>query len=101
MKKIIDDFLDLRVADFEVFQFFFCARHKKRKDFSPEINSLGICFFPEVVTRYNVKSSTRKMTQADISFDKLSKMFRLMGDDTTEPPWGVPELVGGLCGVEG
>lgn len=39
---------------------------------SPDTNSLGICFLPAVVTRYNWKSSMRKITHEDINFAKLS-----------------------------
>lgn len=38
---------------------------------SPEINSLGIAFLPDVVTRYNVKSSMRNTTHDVINLYKL------------------------------
>lgn len=46
----------------------------------PEMNSFGICFFPEVVTRYNVKSSILRITQLVISFERLSRTCFFIGD---------------------
>lgn len=41
---------------------------------SPEINSFGICFLPDVLTRYKIKFSTRSTTQEVISLCKLSRI---------------------------
>lgn len=46
------------------------------------MNSLGICFFPDVVTRYRVKSSILKITQAVINLDKLANTFRFAGESS-------------------
>lgn len=40
----------------------------------PEINSFGIDFLPDVVTRYSIKFSIRSTTHAVINLLKLSKI---------------------------
>lgn len=85
----------------------------------PDMNSFGICFLPDVVTRYRVKSSILKTTQEVISFFRLSSTSRLAGesgiapalcsDELLLPEWGIAvggfeEIVdplllpGGVCG---
>lgn len=60
----------------------------------PEINSFGICFFPEVVTLYIVKSSILTITQDVINFEKFSKTLFVIGElsigGVVVPPTGIP-----------
>lgn len=71
----------------------------------PDTNSLGICFLPDVVTRYNVKSSMRNTTQALINFAKLSSVVLcccacvIWLANAEALPTEPPALLPGRCGV--
>lgn len=56
----------------------------KRLEFLPEINSLGICFLPDVVTWYNVKSSMRSTTHELISLFRLAMVLRNMCESSDD-----------------
>lgn len=63
------------------------------------MNSFGICFLPDVVTRYRVKSSILRTTQEVISFCRLSSTRRLAGESGTAPPLCTDELLLPDCGI--
>lgn len=65
----------------------------------PDMNSFGICFLPDVVTRYRVKSSILRTTQEVISFCRLSSTRRLAGESGTAPPLCTDELLLPDCGI--
>lgn len=63
------------------------------KKFSPDINSFGICFFPDVVIRYNEKSSTLSTIQDVINLAKLFITCCFVGDIGVLGDWSFKFVV--------